>query len=349
MKQQGSFEDKMANRQDGDLTRSEKVRARRQKNRKESVKPPFGSSATRKQTQRSVPVTRRKPYSPPVVNRKRGSVPIPLKSKGAEVQLPAIPRIQLGRRLISGAIFLLSLVAVVSFASVSTFKVSSVNLEGAERLSGDVILSQVHLQGEAIIKIQPREIEAQISERFPSLSAVRVSIRLPANLTVQVTERQPLILWQQDGSSLWIDSEGVMFPVRGKAEVPLTVVASSDPPGVPTPEQVTEKSEEPTEIQFDPELLATWTTPQTTPEFVKGVLMLSPYLPENTALQYDPEFGLGWQDPGGWLVYFGRDIKEIEDKLAEYQAIVEILQEKNLTPSLISLEFVHAPFYRLEQ
>lgn len=339
----------MANRQDGDLTRSEKIRARRQKNRKEPAKPPFGSSATRKQTKRSVPVTRRKPYSPPVVNRKRGSVPVPLKSKGAEVHLPAIPRIQLGWRLISGAIFLLSLATVVSFTSISTFKISSVNLEGAERLSGDVILSQVHLQGEAIIKIQPRAIEAQISERFPSLSSVRVSVRLPANLTVRVTERQPLILWQKKGSSLWIDSEGVMFPVRGEAKVPLTVVATSDPPGVPAPEEAIEESEESTEIRFDPELLATRTYPQTTPEFVKGVLMLNPHLPENTALQYDPEFGLGWHDPGGWLVYFGRNIKEIENKLAEYQAIVALLQQKNLKPSLISLEFMHAPFYRLEQ
>ena len=342
----------MADRQEGNLPRSERLRVRREKNRKEPEKPPFGSNATRKSTQRSVPVTRRKITPPPVVNRKRGTVHVPLKSKGAEVRLPAMPRIQFGWRWISGAIFLLSLFAVVSFASLSTFKVSAINLEGAERLSGETILSQVHLEGLAIMKIQPDEIEAQIAERFPSLSAVRVTTGLPANLTVRITERQPVVLWEQNDQSLWIDSEGVLFPIRGEADVPLTVIAASDPPGVTTPEEIVEENQESNEtdvISYDPEALAQNTFPRTTPEFVQGVLMLNQYLPENTALQYDPEFGLGWQDPAGWLVYFGKDIKDIEPKLIEYQGIVAMMEEIKLTPSLISLEFMHAPFYRLEQ
>jgi len=339
----------MAYRREEELTRAERIRARRQKDRKEPVKSPIGGSATRKQPRRSVPVTRRKPYSPPVVNRKRGVVPVSLKSRGSEVHLPAMPSLQPGWRLISAGIFLLSLAAVISFASLSTLKVSAINLKGAERLGGDAILSQVHLEGVAIIKIQPEEIEEQISERFPSLSVVQVSAGLPANLTISVTERQPQILWQQNNQSLWIDSEGILFPVRGEAEVALTVIATSDPPGVPTPNKDAEESEAPAEIRFDPELMTQHEYPRTTPEFVQGMLMLEQHLPENTALQYDPQFGLGWQDPNGWLVYFGKDIKDIEIKLAEYQAIVAEMKRKNLTPALISLEFMHAPFYRLEQ
>jgi len=81
---------------------------------------------------------------------------------------------------------------------------------------------------------------------------------------------------------------------------------------------------------------------------VKGILTLNTYLPEGSNLQYDPEFGLGWQDPAGWRVYFGKDISNIEIKLAEYQAILAALKEKNLSPSMISVEFLYAPFYRLE-
>ncbi len=342
----------MADRQDGEWTRAEKLRARRQKNQKIPEKQPFGSSATRKPTQRNVPVTRRKSPSAPVVNRQRGRVNVPLKSKGAEVRLPAMPRIQFGWRLISGAIFFLSLVAVVSFSSMDTFKVSAVNLDGAERLSSEAILSQVHLEGQAIIKIQPKEIEAQILENFPSLSAVRVTAGLPANLSVKVTERQPVVLWQQDGQNLWIDLEGVMFPIRGEAEVPLTVIAASDPPGIPASEDAAEEIEENKAadlIRYEPDSLSERNVPQTTPEFVEGVLMLNQYLPENTALQYDPEFGLGWQDPKGWLVYFGREIQDIDTKLVEYQGIVAMMEEIKLTPALISLEFMQAPFYRMEQ
>ena len=338
----------MANRQDGDVTRAEKVRSQRQKNHSKPMPPPFGSSATRKQTRQSVPVTRRKPYTPPVVNRKRGKVPVTVKSKGAEVQLPSVPRLQFSWRLISGLVFLLSLVAVISFASVGTFKVSAVNLEGAERLSADAILSQVNLQGLSIIKVQPEEVAEQIKERFPSLSSVQVAAGLPAQVTVKVTERQPVVLWQQSSMALWIDADGVMFPVRGEAEVPLTVIATSDPPAGAKPEQDdADESEEGEELLEELQGLDTY--PVTTPAFVRSILLLNQYLPENTPLQYDPEFGLGWQDPAGWLVYFGKDIQEMETKLTEYQAIIDSLQAKGLTPALISLEFMHAPFYRMEQ
>jgi hypothetical protein len=65
-------------------------------------------------------------------------------------------------------------------------------------------------------------------------------------------------------------------------------------------------------------------------------------------MQYDPSFGLGWQDPQGWMVFFGRNTSEITTKLLEYQTIIAALQERNITPALISLENLHAPFYRLE-
>ena len=338
----------MANRQNEDLTRAEKLRAQQKTTRSKPVEPPFGSSATRKQTQRKVPVTQRKPYTPPVVNRKRGKVPLTLQRKGAEVQLPALPRLQLGWRLISGLIFLLSLTAVVSFASVDTFKVSAINLEGAERLSSDAILSQVNIQNLSIIKIQPDEIEAQIAERFPGLSSVRVSVGLPAAVTVKVTERQPLVLWQQETNALWIDAEGVMFPVWGEAEVPLTVIAASNPPESRNlQEETAGQVEAEEETNLDTGLFDTY--PRTTPEFVRSILLLNQHLPEGTPLQYDPEFGLGWQDPAGWLVYFGKDIKDMETKLTEYQAIIETIKARSLSPALISLEFMHAPFYRMEQ
>jgi hypothetical protein len=274
-------------------------------------------------------------------------VRVPLKAKGAELQLPALPKIKLGWRLISGAVFALSLAVVITFSSLNTFKVNAITLEGAERLTADAITSQLGITGTSIIKVKPDEIETRISERFPSISSVSVSAGLPSSVTVKVTERQPLIAWQQDGNTLWIDATGVMFVPRGEAEVPLTVIAAGDPPAAigPAPEtaeELADAAEE--EIQA-----AGAAMPQTTPEFVEGVLSLTGYLPEGSALQYDPQFGLGWQDPAGWLVYFGKDISNIDLKLAEYQTILAELSEQNLTPRLISLEFLYAPFYRLEQ
>jgi hypothetical protein len=86
---------------------------------------------------------------------------------------------------------------------------------------------------------------------------------------------------------------------------------------------------------------------QRDPQFVASVLKLRGYIPTGTALLYDPENGLGWTDAQGWQVYLGTDISQIDVKLAEYQQIVTALLERNLQPSLISVEYIHAPYYRL--
>jgi len=63
---------------------------------------------------------------------------------------------------------------------------------------------------------------------------------------------------------------------------------------------------------------------------------------------YNEENGLGWIDPHGWQVYFGDDDASIDMKLMEYTKIVETILDRNLQPVLISMEFLHAPYYRLE-
>jgi cell division protein FtsQ len=335
----------MAKRPSEEKSRAERVRARRQQSQKKVQKAPtFGSGATRKQRTHQVPVTRRKTSTAtPVINRQRNKVNVPLKTKGAEVQLPAFPQIKLGWRLISIAVFVLSLAVVITFSGLSVFSVSAINLEGAERLSSDVFMSQIGVSGMSIVKVDPKEIEATILDTFPSIKTARVSAGLPASLTIKITERQPLVLWEQSSNAYWIDEEGVMFYTRGEAEVALRVVATGSPPAVMVEAPETAEESDETEVtETTPDM------PRTTPEFVEALFALQAYLPEGSVLQYDPEFGLGWQDPNGWLVYFGKDISNIDLKLVEYETVIAELQAKNLTPALISLEFLYAPYYRLE-
>lgn len=63
---------------------------------------------------------------------------------------------------------------------------------------------------------------------------------------------------------------------------------------------------------------------------------------------YDTKNGLGWADPHGWQVFFGTKTDDIDLKLTEYNHIVQAILDRNLQPVLISMEFLHAPFYRLE-
>ncbi|MFU8826182.1 MAG: cell division protein FtsQ/DivIB [Brevefilum sp.] len=334
----------MANPHKDDKNRAEQIRARRQQSRKQAPQAPFGNNATRKPKSKHVPVTRRKPTPAPVVTRKRHTTSVPLKKKGAELQIPALPSLRLGWRLISAAVFLLSFAVVISFASVSTFKISAINLAGAQHLTAEVLLSQIGLSGTSIINIEPEQVRARIEETFPMIKEASVSVSLPASITVQIEEREPVILWMQDSTAHWIDAEGVVFPVFGEAEVLQTVTAAGDPP--PAPEIfIPEIDDETGEIIIRLEERDI----RTTPKFVTAVLALSDVVPAGSDLQYNPQFGLGWRDPNGWLVYFGQDTHNIDTKLAEYQQILAVLEQQNVIPALISLEFLHAPYYRLEQ
>ena len=334
----------MANRRQDEMSRAEQVRARRQKSRKETPRVPLGSSVTRKPAPKNVTVTHRSTRTVPVVTRKKHTTTIPLKRKGAELQIPALPRLQFGWRLISGAVFLLSLAAVISFSNLNTFQVTAVNLKGAQRLSAEVILSQLDLAGKSIITLEPESIKDRVEANFPGISSAQVTVNLPARVTIQVEEREPIILWEQEGSSKWIDAEGVLFPIFGEADISHRVIAVGDPP--PGLEVFIANIDADTG-EFSQHLENT--TPRTTADFVEAIISLTTTVPEGSQLQYHPQFGLGWHDPQGWMVYFGQDTTNIDSKLTEYQNILSELNQLGVTPALISLEFVHAPFYRMEQ
>jgi hypothetical protein len=71
-------------------------------------------------------------------------------------------------------------------------------------------------------------------------------------------------------------------------------------------------------------------------------------MPENSSLVYTKLNGLGWSDPRGWQVYFGVNFDGMQEKLVMYQTIVDQLTQKQITPVLISVENINAPYYRLE-
>jgi hypothetical protein len=58
---------------------------------------------------------------------------------------------------------------------------------------------------------------------------------------------------------------------------------------------------------------------------------------------------LGWNDPNGWEVFFGSQGNDMNQKLAVYKSLVERLQSEGIQPALISVEYIHAPYYRMER
>jgi hypothetical protein len=55
---------------------------------------------------------------------------------------------------------------------------------------------------------------------------------------------------------------------------------------------------------------------------------------------------MGWQDARGWSVYFGQTTRDVPMKLNVYQSILDTLSKQGIQPTLISLAYLDAPFYK---
>ncbi|MFZ3069644.1 MAG: FtsQ-type POTRA domain-containing protein [Anaerolineaceae bacterium] len=333
------------------MSRADQVRARRQiepVRRKPIPKP--SQKSTRNEESSAHVTTRRADSgmarpSQTSYTQYRRKVYVPTSTPGSEIRLPSIPNIKLGWRIVSGILVALAAVGLYMMKSSDMFEVSSVNLSGAQRISAEEITGKLNVTGKSIIEVIPSEVEGQILADFPDIKQVEVQVELPASFNIIIEERIPAVTWfDGDTASYWIDEQGFAFPIRGEATIPMAVHANGEPPrplGYVDPAAATLTGDEAT--------IPSSAGPSVDPDFVTTVLKLRNVIPAGTNLLYDQENGLGWLDPHGWQVYFGISTTQIDLKLAEYDKIVETILDKNLQPVLISLEFLHAPYYRLEQ
>lgn len=284
-----------------------------------------------------------------------------LGATGAEVRLPAIPKIELGWRLASAFLVIVLAAALLALWNAPLFQISKAKIKGAQRIIADDLYAVVDVRGLPVIEASPKQIEADLKEAFPELSSVSVQVGLPASMTITIKERTPLIAWDQDGQTRWIDAEGIAFPVRGETPAGVVVVQAEGAPPAPAVEEPTESEEgaaadsatgetsetNETSASAVPAALAV-AAPFLPVDLIQPIIDLSAYVPAGSPIIYSPRYGLGWNDPQGWKVYLGSDLKDLSLKMNEYQVITSKLSGQGIVPSLISLEFLHAPFYRLE-
>jgi cell division protein FtsQ len=309
--------------------------------RRTNVYPPI---VTRQGTSNTTPLSRR------ATSPARRQYYYALSTPGAEVRLPALPVLRPSWRMVSGAIVILMAFCLFALWNAPTFRIGSIELTGAQRITRPDVEAVLNVANTPAVTVSPAALKEALIAAFPEFSQVSVSLSFPADLSVSVTERQPVIAWQQDGKTSWIDLEGYSFPARGEPGVSLvTVQAEGSPPSLvqETPEEGTEAATAAAATVasvLNPEKAVPFLLPET----IQPLAEMSAQAPAGMPLVYSPDYGLGWNDPQGWKVYFGHDTRNIDLKLKEYQAIVDYIIPRNIHPAMISVEFLHAPFYRTE-
>lgn len=324
------------------ITRAEAIRLRREDEQKRR------NTLTRKSPPKSKPVATRAKSEPKTLSvtpasssrlRRRYdiamSTPYRRASRLPSFDIPAItiPELRYGPRWISFLLFAACVSLIYAMFNAEAYLVRSVTILGNQRVSASEIEMILGLWNQPSFLLNPAQVEYNVLATYPEIYSVEVEINLPAQVVLQVHERQPILAWEQNGVVNWIDAQGYAFPPRGAANGLANISATGAPP-LPAGANISQ---------------TIGARPFISRELARSVAALAPALPEGATLVYDPEYGLGWADPRGWQVYFGHTGADMPVKLNIYQSMVDYLMQNNLQPALISVEYPSAPFYRLNE
>ncbi len=296
-------------------------------------------------------VSRGKSQGTPIKDRSRNNAhrvyAYTMAATGTEIRLPFLRSIHLGWRLASGSLSLLMIALIVFFLFSPSLKVSGMSYNGLQRLDSEKITSDLGVVEKRIFAIDADQMRQRLAKKYPELADVKIKITLPAKVVISASERAPLLAWIVDGNTYWVDANGYIFPARGDAAPGLTVQSVVSPPMVASADAsvLEELSEEVTPVVIEtpePGELAN----QMDPTIMAAIFKLSTMMPTGTVLAYSDLDGLGWVDAKGWAVYIGLSMSHIDQQMMVYKAVVDKLTEQGITPSMVSVEHVNAPFYR---
>lgn len=289
------------------------------------------------------------PIASRTTQRPRRKMFIPLGSPGAEMHMPAVPAIRPGWRILSTLIVLASAAMIFILLNLPFFQVSAPQINGIQRITAADLEAVLGANGMPIALFDPAAAKTELAVAFPELSGIDIQVSLPADIIVNVGERQPVIEWRYGDQVRWIDNEGILFPPRGDGGVLLSVQSNTLPPVIqPAVPGDQGKKDGKQDGNLAKESLQT-VPQQIDPGFLNTIIKLSTMMPQGTILAYSPDQGLGWVDPEGWQVFIGAWLEGLDTKITIYHAIVNYLNQEGIRPAMISVSQANAPYYRMEQ
>ena len=267
---------------------------------------------------------------------------------GTELIIPGLPMVKVGWRLLSGTfIFFLSFM-LVTFVKAPYFIVMHPEIRGLSSYEISEFENLIKVAGSMVYEIDPSILHSKLVKSYPEIMDLSVNVVFPSQVIISGRERIPVITWRYGESAVWVDKDGYLFPARRETDATVMVNASDAPPlsleetllleiesGNPGDDSDTEASDGLTNKRIDKAVF-------------DAVLRIGKQMPDGFILAYDSRAGIGWNDPRGWYVSFGPDLDNLDEKLMVYETLLKEFIAKNIQPSYISVENLHAPYYRME-
>ena len=248
---------------------------------------------------------------------------------GSGVQAPPPPPLPWWRRyghaIAFGAVALLfvGVLGAVGFWAYSSpaFRVSEIEVAGAERVAQQAVIDQAGLLDEHMALLDVDAAEQAISE-LPLVRSATVKRDWPTTVRVTIEERQPWGIWLQSGVDYAIDREGVVLGT--------TLLPGDGAPRIRSTESGTRIVGDRVDV-----------------EAVNATAALYDLLPARlgvvvTEVAFVAGKGVQVTTASGQVAIFG-DSSGIEYKLAVWEAIAAEAASRNLAYTTIDLRFGNRP------
>lgn len=213
------------------------------------------------------------------------------------------------------------------------FYIRRADVQGAVRTLPAEIFRASGLRGLHLLWVRPAEIEQRILGELPTLESAQVKcgLRLPAQCTIIVKERQPKVAWNEGNLMWWIDAEGVIFtPTPAGGEEVMWVING------PLPRGKDGRLAENVRVALN-ELWEAGSHPL--PEAERGVELPSSF-------EYVPGRGLTFVNSQGWRIILGEG-SGMEKRLEVLARLTAYLEERGLSPRFVDVRFPEVPYYSL--
>ncbi|MFQ6014365.1 MAG: cell division protein FtsQ/DivIB [Anaerolineae bacterium] len=205
------------------------------------------------------------------------------------------------------------------FAS-EQFYIYEIKVTGNSFVPESEIYQASDLADLSIFYVNTLTTEAAV-EKITGIKEVSIHTDLFDGVTIEVEERQPLLLWQTGEKRYWVDEEGIFFQPRGEA---------------PQVIQITDTEARPVDPQND----------RLHPRVLEMVLAIRPLLPQIKVWEYSQRMGLSFVNERGWHIYLGY-ADHLPAKMAAWQALTEHLQAKGIEVQYIDLRLPQYPYYKV--
>jgi hypothetical protein len=223
-------------------------------------------------------------------------------------------------RIFSGLIVVALSVVLFMFVTADAFYVRTIAVSGLRYLSESDLFRWSQTADMHVFWIDPDEVSERLTS-IPSIAEARVTIEWPPYmLRISVEEREPSLIWEQDGIEAWVDIHGNVLMSPPEERPDLLRIRTE---GIEGAISINDKIDQ---------------------AIVEGARQLRELIPSTQALRYHTVKGLGFRDTGGWDAWFGAG-NNMRDKILIYEALVDDLSRRGVTVSEINVSNPHSPHY----